>query len=101
MTRVTRAHVDALAEVVDGQLFPEGGLCPACQRRGVDAELWAARSTAGRCTLYVQGAYGGYSARVRHADTGESDLGLGYVTLREVRTFLAGMRAALLWKGDQ
>ena len=99
-TRVTRQQVDGLADIVSnmlglsrepGEAFTGTALCRSCKMRGVDRE----NSYHKGCIVYIQGAYGGYSVRLRHADTGESDLGLGYVTLRECRTFLQGMRAAL------
>ena len=106
MTRITRKQADALAEIVSNMLgLPhditeaDGALCSSCKRRGVVLEdtLWTG------CRLMIQGAYGGVSPRIVHADTGESHLpgAEGYGTLREVYTFLQGMRAALLEVSDR
>lgn len=100
-TRITRHQVEGLADIVSdmlglsratGEAFTGTALCKSCQRRGVDREASYHKG----CIVFIQGQYGGYAVRMRHADTGESDLGNGTTTLRECFTFLKGMRAALL-----
>lgn len=99
--RINRKQADGLAEIVSKMLglpyaednaYEGTALCRSCQRRGVDRETSHAKG----CFVYIQGAYDGFAVRMRHADTGESNIGNGYVTLRECFTFLQGMRAALL-----
>lgn len=81
-----------LADIVGHQLGLDGDtLCAGCKRRGVTGETYYPG-----CRLIIAGAYGGYAVRIRHADTGESDLSGGYGPLREAYTFLRGMRTALM-----
>jgi hypothetical protein len=96
--RITRAMADSLAEIVSGQLGLTGDtLCASCKRRGVDT----AGTYYSGCRVILDGAYGGWSVRIRHADTGESDLSGNYGPMREAYTFLRGMRAALLEVSDR
>lgn len=103
MTRITRPQADNLASIVSTMLgLPHeapGALCSSCKRRGVDLSetMWSG------CRLVLQGAYGGVSVRIIHADTGESHMtgAEGYGTLREAYTYLQGMRGALLEMSDR
>lgn len=93
MSRITRKQAEALAEHVSSYLGLKGDtLCKSCERRGV----YLKDAVYPGCRVYVSHACGGYSARIQHADSGESQLQEGHGRLRETFTFLQGMRAALL-----